>query len=104
MTHIIPVGTSEAQDFLLRNDGAALDGTGYTVALEIENRSGAAIATPPTVAWISAAAGTVRVSGVETLDEGTYVVRFALTDGASDVGYAPNHRAPDVWIVVPVLQ
>lgn len=103
MVHIIPVGTSEPQDFQLRDDGEALVGTGYSVALEIENRSGAVIATPPTVAWLSQAAGTVRVSGAQNLDEGTYLVRYALTGGAL-VGYCPNGRRPDIWVVVPVLQ
>lgn len=100
MTHVIPVGTSEPQDFQLRDDGSAYVGTGITVTLEIANRSGAVIATPPTVAWVSAAAGTVRVSGVEHLAVGTYYVRYVLTDSGGDVGYIPNGRSPDIWAVV----
>lgn len=100
MVHVIPVETSEPQDFQLRDDGAAYDGTGITVTLEIAESTGATIATPPTVAWISAAAGTVRVSGVETLAVGTYYVRYVLTDGAGKVGYIPNGRPPDIWYVV----
>ena len=100
MTHVIPVETSEAQDFQLRDDGEPLVGTGFTVTLEITNRSGAAIATPPTVAWLSQAAGTVRVSGCENLAIGTYYVRFILTDSGGKVGYVPNARRPYIWHVV----
>lgn len=102
MQHTIVVGTSEPQDFQLYDDGVALVGTGYTVTLAIANRSGATIATPPTVAWLSQATGTVRVSGVETLTVGKYDVRFLLTDSSSDDGYAPNGLAPDLWHVVKV--
>lgn len=100
MTHVIPFETSEPQDFQLRDDGAAFDGTSITLALEIVDRSGAVIATPPTVAWLDQAAGTVRVSGCEALAVGSYYVRYVLTDSNGKVGYIPNQRHPDVWYVV----
>lgn len=104
MTQIIPLGTSEPLDFGLRDNGAAINGTGWDVALEIARRDGAAIATPPTVAWLSQAAGTVRVIGTEALTLGSYHVRFQLTDSASKVGYCPNGLTPDLWVVVPVVE
>lgn len=102
MVHVIPVGTSEPQDFQLRNDGSALVGSGLVVTLAIEDQSGAVIGTPPTVAWLSEAGGTVRVLGVEALPVGTYTVRFELTDGGGRLGFVPNRLAPDVWRVVPI--
>lgn len=99
MTHIMVVGTSEPQDFELLNNGAAIDGS--SLGVDIEWRAPAP-SNPPTVAWLSAAAGTVRVTGAEGMAVGTYPFRFILTDGASDDGFAPNGAAPDVWRVVPV--
>jgi len=97
--HYIPYGTTEPQDFQLRNGGANLSGTGYTVDIELARIDGAAIPTLPTVAWLSEGSGTVRVSGVGSLAEGMYRVRFKLTDVSSLVGYIPNGNDPDVWIV-----
>jgi hypothetical protein len=103
MIHTFPVGTSEPQDFVLRDQGTAIDGTGWDVFLDIEEVDGTAVLTPPTVAWLVAASGTVRVSGTEDLPVGTYHVRFRLEDQGGAVGWAPNRMAPDTWRVVPVL-
>ena len=97
--HYFPQGTTEPQDFQLRNDGAALSGSGYTVAIELSRIDGGAIPTLPTVAWLVQGSGTVRVSGVGSLAEGMYRVRFKLTDVSSLVGYVPNGNDPDTWIV-----
>ncbi len=105
MTHVIPVGTSEPQDFTLKNDGAAIDGTGFTVDLEISQRVDGAMVdvdTPPTVAWLDRAAGTVRVTGVEDLEIGNYSVRYKVTDGGGKVGYFPNGDKADLWRVVRI--
>lgn len=105
MTHIIPVGTSEPQDFALLDAGVAINGTAITVSLEIaQYASGTTseVDTPPTVAWLSAAAGTVRVTGTESLEIGTYLVRFKLTDAGSLIGFVPNLAKADIWRVVPV--
>lgn len=103
MRHVIPVGTSEPQDFLLRNVGAAINGTGLTVTLEIVKAgSRAVVDTPPTVAWLIAASGTVRVSGTESLSVGNYLVRFRLEDSGGDVGFVPNLNRGDLWVVVEV--
>lgn len=103
MTHTIPFGTSEPQDFALLDEGAPLVGTGLTLELVITEANGTALGSPaPTVAWLVQADGTVRVLGTETLSLGSYSVRYQLTDGLGQVGYAPNGDAADTWDVVPV--
>lgn len=99
MTHVMVVGTEEAQDFQLLDDGVALVGTGFTI--DIEWRT-APSSPAPTVAWLSQAVGTVRVTGCEGMALGSYPFRFILTDGAGSEGYAPNGLAADVWKVVRV--
>lgn len=106
MPHTIPFGTSEPQDFALANNRTPLVGTSLTVAIEIKRLvAGGAledVETPPVVSWLSAAAGTVRVTGTEVLAVGVYAVRFKLIDGGGDVGFAPNTPQPDLWHVVRV--
>lgn len=102
MTHIIPFGTSEPQDFALFDKGVAIDGTAMTVTLEIFTLARVVVTPAPTVAWLSQAAGTVRVTGTEILALGKYYVRYRLTDGAGKIGYAPNQAAADQWHVVRV--
>lgn len=105
-THYIPVGTSEPQDFALVNEGAAILGAGITVELEIAQRvNGAdvAVVDPPAVTWLNESAGTVRVTGTEGLELGTYLVRFKLTDTAGEVGFVPNRLRALIWQVVPVF-
>lgn len=97
MTHTMVAGTSEPQDFQLKDDGANLVGTGFTVGIVWSETTPAG---PPTVAWLSQAAGTVRVTGCASMAVGKYPFRFSLTDGASAVGYCPNGDAPDEWLVV----
>lgn len=104
-THSIPFGTSEPQDFALRNNGQPYDGTGSTVELEIKQYvSGVAVAvpSPPSVAWLAISSGTVRVTGVGSLPVGSYLVRYKLTDAGGKVGYFPNGPKADVWAVVAV--
>jgi hypothetical protein len=101
MTHTIPVGTSEPQDFELRNNGVALDGSTLDVALEMVAIEGSTLPeTVPTVGWLNRAAGTVRVTGVETLPVGGYRVRYKLTDAGSKIGFCPNGAKADIWQVV----
>jgi hypothetical protein len=103
--HVIPVGTSEPQIFELRNEGAAIDATDFGLELEISqlvNGAPVAVTSPLTAAWSSAAAGTVRVTGVETLAIGNYLVRYKVTDTGGLVGFFPNGDKADIWRVVPV--
>ncbi len=99
---IIPVGSSEPYDFQLKNNGAALNGGGLTVTLEIVKGASVAVVDPPTVAWSDQPNGIVRVLGMEKLTTGTYRVRYKLTDSSARIGYAPNQDAADVWNVVKV--
>lgn len=59
MTHTIQQGASEPADFLITNDGEAIDGTGQDLALVITTDRGAAVDTKVTV-W---AASTAYVKG-----------------------------------------
>jgi hypothetical protein len=99
-TYYIVEGTSEPQDFQLQDDAANLVGTGLTIGLVVYDNTGASVSSAPTVAWLSQADGTARVSSVNLLSVGEYHVRFSLTDGASKVGYCPNGAEADRWIVV----
>lgn len=104
MKHIIPFGTSEPQDFELRDRGDPVVGTGLTVTLVIVALSGAEIDPLLTLAdWLDELAGTVRVTGVENLAVGNYRVRFKLTDVLNTIGYAPNGEKADLWSVVAVV-
>lgn len=97
MTHTIVVGTTEPQDFALFDDAEALVGTSWDVGLEFrETVSG------PAVAWISAAAGTARVTGLDGLTAGIYHFRFTLTDGV-EVAYVPSELIDAITLrVIPV--
>lgn len=104
MTHVIVIGTSEPQDFQLIDRGNAVAGAGIVPSIEASHKIGD-VTTPVSglaVAWLDAAAGKVRVTGVEALDVGTYLVRFKLTDSGGEVGFAPNGARADVWRVVAV--
>jgi hypothetical protein len=105
LTHVIPVGTSEPQDFALRNAGEAINATGYTVALEISqlvNGVAVDVSSPPSAAWLSAATGSVRVTGVETLGIGNYLVRYKVTDTLGKIAFFPNGDKADQWRVVAI--
>jgi hypothetical protein len=55
------------------------------------------------VDWLSPeTGGVVRVTGTETLPVGNYFVRFQLEDSGGDIGFVPNTRKPDLWVVVDV--
>jgi hypothetical protein len=99
----IPLGTSEPQDFALKNDGEPFDGTGFDLDIEVY-ASGEILEVEygPTVTWLSQGTGTVRVTGVEGLEVGTYLVRFRVTDSDLKIGYFPNGKQANIWSVVPI--
>lgn len=101
-THDVPVGTTEPQDFALFNGASALDGAGLTVSLVFETEAGVAVDPAPTIAWLSQAGGTVRITGAGGLAVGRYYVRVKVTDGSGLVGFFPNDAAKWTWRVVPV--
>lgn len=100
ITYKLVYGASEPFDVQLKNNGAALDGTGYTVGLALYQASEAVSGV--SVAWLTQASGTVRVTGHESLAIGEYQARFTLTDTSSKVGHVPNGGEADRWIVVAV--
>lgn len=112
MTHTMVVGTSESQDFQITDDGENLVGTGLTVGIEFRptTTNGAALSAAQiaalalvTVAWLTQASGTVRVTGIATLPIGYYYFRWTLTDSGSKKGYVPNLTADaHAWRVVKV--
>jgi hypothetical protein len=103
-TYRIVEGTTEPQDYQILDDGDALVGTGFDVGLNVYLNGQLVTTGVPTVAWLSQAAGTVRVSGMDGLAAGEYAVRYTLTDGSAKVGYVPggpNVEKADRWIVTP---
>jgi hypothetical protein len=102
---VIPVGTSAPRFFALTSDGSVINGTGFTVELEIFKLvAGVAtdVASAPSVEWLNQAGGTVRVSGLEVLELGNYLVRYKLTDLDDEIDYCPNGDKADIWRVVPI--
>lgn len=97
MTYTKVYGASEPEDIQLLDDAGVLIGTGLTLGISWE---GTAPSPAPTVAWLSAAAGTVRMTGLESVPRGVYRFRFTLTDGLSKVGHCPNGMATDSLHVV----
>ncbi len=105
ITHIIPEGTTEPQDFQLKADGVNFDATGFNIGLQIDDRDGVAVNLTGTFDYLDQAAGTVRVLLAATdlpLNKSAYRVRFSITDGSSKVAFIPNGRDPDIWQIVPV--
>lgn len=100
--HPIPVGTSEPQDFEVLDRNEPVNGTGWTVTLEVARADGGTIVTPPAATVLTANPLRVRVTGTEALALGRHYARFKLTDGGGGVGYAPNRVFPMVWRVVPI--
>lgn len=105
ITHIIPEGTTEPQDFQLKADGDNLDGTGLTLGIKIDDRDGTPVTLIGTIDYLVQANGTVRVllDKVDLpLNKSAYHVRFSITTGSGKVAFIPNGRDPDIWQVVPV--
>lgn len=93
-------GWTEPIDATLIADGTAFDGTGISVSLVLRDREGACVDVTSKVAWISAAAGTVRFSpDVDDLKASgsPYAARWKVTASSKDA-YFPNGTA-DVWTV-----
>lgn len=93
-------GWTEPVDATLIADGSPFNGTGVTASLLLRDRLGAEVDVTGKVAWISAAAGTIRYSpAVDDLKESgsPYSARWKVTAGGKDA-YFPNKEA-DVWTV-----
>jgi hypothetical protein len=102
-TYRIVEGTTEPQDFQLNDDDAALVGTGFTLGIVVYS-NGTAVS-GISAAWLDQAAGTVRVSGIGTLEAGEYAVRYTLTDTGGKIGFVPGGQKvmeADRWIITRV--
>lgn len=101
----ITEGETARLTFPLEEDGAALNGTGFTVTdLVLTASSGEAIDTVGNFGWISDAAGTVYYDP-DAADfiaaKSPYRVKVKITDGSSKVRFYPNHIIAQI-VVVPV--
>lgn len=98
MAHKMVVGTTEPQDIQVLNEGAAIVGTGFNVAIVFRTSPGGT----PVAAWLNQATGTVRVTGTGSMRIGMHYYRIALTDSGGKVGYVPNLDPADIWEVEAV--
>lgn len=58
----------------------------------------------PAVSWLSQAAGTVKVTGLEELPRDTsYRARYLVTDNFGESGPFPNKNRIDVWRVGAIM-
>ncbi len=92
-------GTSEPQDFQLLSDGEAIDGTNLDIDLVVKQNTTEIDGV--SVAWLAQAAGTVRVTGIESLAVGEYRARYLITDSNDKTGKIPSGREADRWVIVP---
>lgn len=100
LIHNMVVGTTESQDFALLDEGVAIVGTGFTLGIDWRGTDPAG---PPTVAWLSQAGGTVRVSNTGSMALGKYFFRFTLTDSGGKLNFVPNlDLEANIWRVVRV--
>lgn len=88
--------------FVLKEDGAAMNGTGITVsALDIIDKEGTVVNTAGDFGWVTAAAGTVYYdpdAADFTADKSPYRVRYQLTDASGKVVWHPDGK-PDQILV-----
>jgi hypothetical protein len=83
-------------------DGAAINGTGLTLTLELRDREYGVVDTSAAVVWSSASTGIAQYTPADgdlVAARGPYRARWKVTDGTSSA-YYPNAE-PDVWQVRP---
>ena len=100
MEYLVAGWTEPIRQQLLA-DGAAFNGTGVTLDLQLTDRWGGKVKTAGKVAWSTAATGIAQFTpAAEDLKaEGSpYGARWVVTV-SSEVAYYPNSKDPDVWIV-----
>ena len=93
--------SDNAIDHALLANGAAINGTGKTVALELYDAQNGKVDVTGKVAWLDQAGGTTRYSpatGDLLASLSPYKARWKVTDGAGKVVFFPNREA-DVWTV-----
>jgi hypothetical protein len=101
MTYRIREGETGNQDFTLYDENGAYNGAGASIALVLKDRSqGLVDMSGSKVAWISAAAGTVRVqpaAGDLLAERSPYTAAFIVT--VSGATYSFPKDEPDIWKV-----
>lgn len=87
----------------LLEDGAALNGTGFTVtAINIVGNDGTVVDTTGDFDWVTASAGTVYYDPDATDFESRlspYQVQVVITDGNSKVRVYPNQRVAELKVL-----
>ena len=101
MTHKIPAGTTEAQDFTILAGGVAADLTGATLVGLQATSQRAPKTLGGVVAIVNASTGKVRYTPVaaDFANEAVFSIRWKFTTGGK-TWYAPNVEHPDTWRVL----
>jgi hypothetical protein len=98
-------GSTNDLNFQLLDNGAPIDLTGITVTLLLENRKGAQVPSPGTVAIVTVDEGKVKLtptnSNVFVAENGPYYARWKLVDDFNKVSYVPSSNR-DVWQIVGI--
>ncbi len=102
ITHKIKLGTTEAQTFQAKADGAAPNLTGASLSLEVATKRGQPVTVTGTVAWSDASTATwsYTPNGQLTKSESPYAVRLKVDDGSSVVYFPTGDSEPDQWYIV----
>jgi hypothetical protein len=90
-------------DFQLKDDNVAVNLTGMTVALVLQDNNGVVITPAGTTSIFDAVTGKVRFSPAAAdlvASKSPYTARWKVTDGAGKVAFFPS-GTDDVWIVRP---
>ncbi len=107
ITHVMPEGTTEPQDFQLLADGANLldPSSDLTLGIQIEDTNGVAVVLTGTVAFLDQVNGTVRFLP-DALDLplslSPFRVRWTITDSAGRIAFIPNQVSADSWQIIAV--
>lgn len=100
MKYDIVEGTSSNLQFQLLENGVAINLTGITVTLLLEDRVGTTVTSPGTVTTVDATTGKVQLAPTGTsvfvASSGPYYARWKLTDGSGKVAYVPTSNR-DIW-------
>lgn len=87
----------------LKNNGATFDATGFSAAIDMEDKDGNAVT--PDVSWGLATASLIQIDDPSSLTEAAspYSYRWKVTDGSGDIQYYPGGQwEPSQLVVVPV--
>jgi hypothetical protein len=101
--HEIPVGTTKVQTFTLKSKAtadaaaAAVDLTGASIELEVEDVTGATVTLGGTASIVTASAGTVQYAPDGAESAGIYHVRWKVTAADGKIEYYPRDKLPSVW-------